>query len=406
MGKRLVLLGGTILFGLYVISNLMGIKYGIHFLSPLIAFISGGMIFYQSFMLQKKTYIRVAGVFMTLALFLWAISDILSFFFHFLLIGKFGYGLTSAFLIMGITLFIFARMRKNNITQMMLDILFVSGCVALFVWVFVFGEGKRHEFMLTKMDWMVFVSLILDLIAVVEMVIYSSSLRRTIMAKHLAIFPVGILIYFISDLAYIYGYYSGTYSDPGILDIFFLLSFLLLGGTKPFTGEMEMEGIQGMGAFLRKSPYWLVLPFGLILLFDGVNYKILFVQVLMTVLYIVLSGYVEKSIFEKKMVTLQEEKNKELEKKVAEKTMELNYMLSVDTVTGLYNARSIAGYLENEMRMLREDEKIVLFYIDLNRYRKIKMLYGNKITDKLLKRNSKKIKAGRRAAGKYGNIFL
>jgi diguanylate cyclase (GGDEF)-like protein len=59
-------------------------------------------------------------------------------------------------------------------------------------------------------------------------------------------------------------------------------------------------------------------------------------------------------------------------------------MVNHDMVTGRKNRRYLLSYLEKEMHHLTDQETIVLFYIDLNRFKMISTMYGHCIGDGIL----------------------
>lgn len=85
------------------------------------------------------------------------------------------------------------------------------------------------------------------------------------------------------------------------------------------------------------------------------------------------------------------EHSSELEIKVKERTEELEeknrvlqHLLDQDFVTGLKNRRYLLKHLEKMIASRKEQETIVLLYLDINRFKMISTMYGQYIGDMLL----------------------
>ena len=66
--------------------------------------------------------------------------------------------------------------------------------------------------------------------------------------------------------------------------------------------------------------------------------------------------------------------------------------MNTDIVTGLYNRRYLENYLERSIRMIERDERVYLIYIDQNKYKSIKSIYGKYSAEKILAESGKRIR--------------
>lgn len=139
-----------------------------------------------------------------------------------------------------------------------------------------------------------------------------------------------------------------------------------------------------------KEAIILIVPF-LILVFkkDQTNYAI---QLMISILiYYVLSNYAQKSILQEELLRLERNNVSELEEKVEERTKEIVRVMNTDIVTGLFNRRYFEEDLSRACELLGVNESIGLLYIDINKYKSIKAMYGKYKSEALLKEVGKRI---------------
>lgn len=74
-----------------------------------------------------------------------------------------------------------------------------------------------------------------------------------------------------------------------------------------------------------------------------------------------------------------------------ERTQEIIKVMNTDVITGLKNRRYLEEYLEKEIRTIDRDEKIYLLYIDQNKYKSVKSIYGKYMAERVLEEVGKRI---------------
>lgn len=98
--------------------------------------------------------------------------------------------------------------------------------------------------------------------------------------------------------------------------------------------------------------------------------------------------------------------NEKLESKVKERTLELKQLAIRDSLTNLYNHKTVIEKLENEVMSSEEEGRsLVVLMIDLDYFKKVNDLYGHQIGDKVLRKVSDTIKISLRdkdIVGRYG----
>ncbi len=90
---------------------------------------------------------------------------------------------------------------------------------------------------------------------------------------------------------------------------------------------------------------------------------------------------------------------KDRTEELLQKNDELERMVNTDDITGLYNRRYISRYLEESIKSLKENETILLLYIDVNRFKMITNMFGHKTGDRILREIGEKLKG----LEQYGN---
>ncbi len=106
-------------------------------------------------------------------------------------------------------------------------------------------------------------------------------------------------------------------------------------------------------------------------------------------LYFIFTNYTQNSIHRDELLQKQKEHVIELEQRVEERTAEIVRIMSTDIITGLKNRRYLEEYLERkiheiEIQKIDSNEKIYLLYIDQNKYKSMKSIYGRYVIEKAL----------------------
>lgn len=116
---------------------------------------------------------------------------------------------------------------------------------------------------------------------------------------------------------------------------------------------------------------------------NQIQYVLLLVVSLL--IYFVLISYTQKSIFQEKLLEIERNNVSTLEKQVEERTDEIIRILNTEYVTGLYSRRYFESRLSELIKVISGEEKLALLYIDQNKSKAIKYLYGKETAENLLK---------------------
>ena len=97
-------------------------------------------------------------------------------------------------------------------------------------------------------------------------------------------------------------------------------------------------------------------------------------------------------LYAKKYKSFIQNMNTKLESEVSEKTKELHHIANHDSLTGLPNRLLFLDRLEQSIKHAkRNNKKISVLFLDLDRFKEVNDTYGHEFGDKLLKVVSKKI---------------
>lgn len=397
------IIGQTIfflLYGVYFLTTLFVSDFLGYILSPVVVFMATYFIFIEYCHKAPTKYLKLSGVFLSAAVFSWGIGDLLLAVDYFLkidgnilgIISDYIYGFTNIFLLIVVTRFLISRLRTLDHSLAMLNLFIVTSCVIILIWI-IFFDKKIENIVLLTYNIFEFFILIMNFIIFIEIAVYLASIRRKKIPFTFVIFPLGVMVFVITDMVYYYLYFYSEYVINSVIDAVFVLSFVLFvkglaGGIKNYE-DFDLEESDS----LFHNSYWAILFPLLIVIFDGFNFQALTFMLLMLTLYFLVSGYIQKGIYKQELINYQEELNRSLEERIEERTKELNFIVKTHRITGLFNAGYFLGRLENTINTLDENEKVMLLSIEIDRYRSMKMIYGDSVTQILLKKIAEKMKS-------------
>jgi len=310
------------------------------------------------------------------------------------------YSLTNLFLALGLTIYGFVILRKWNIIQMILDSLIITYLLLMLIWFFFF-DTRIEKFMEVQGDPLSFGSIALDVLIITWLVIWYVAVRAGNIPNHIRVASIGALLYAVVDLVYYYQYFYDIYSANSILDGFYMISLVLFA----VSGMMKIKLIDaddGQGVFnvgQRNRSLYLLLAPSLLIIFKGIDVNQLLILVSVILFHSIISSYVQTNIFKEEELRNEKKLNNELEKMVQLRTKELEdsnralqQLIDQDYTTGLYNRRYLLSYLDNMIKILDQEKRIVLLYIDMNRYKMINTMFGNDISDRILAELANRLK--------------
>lgn len=396
MEKKILLSGLALIYAIYgyaIVTNNNAIG---DVFSPVIMLLATGSVFRGYVLEQKDRQLKMTGLFLSLAVFMWFLCDfsweIQTLILHIdpenNLLTLYGYSITNLFLFITILFSAWNDLKKMSKIQAFLDTAMVSAYMAVLLWLFVFEQNTEKAGQLLS-DPIAMASVIMDLIIYAWINVWSFSTRMLNPPPYKRILVTGGLIFVITDFIYWYVYFYTSYVPNSWIDGAYVLGFTLMAASayarrkkKSHTPDDKKSKV--MNYKLGFDILILLVPIAVFIFKRSqIQYFILLVVILL--IYFVLINYAQKSSFQGKLLELEKKHVLELEKKVEERTEEIRHILNTDPVTGLYSRRYFETFLTETMNDIHTDESVAVLYIDQNKSKAIKNLYGKEVTEKLLK---------------------
>ncbi|MDF2485112.1 MAG: diguanylate cyclase [Herbinix sp.] len=390
----------VILFLAYLIAIFLKSDFWGNILSPMVTLLTFYEVYRAFFLDREPRHKNLAGLILAASILVWGMSDILwavtEMGFHsdpeesFLV--TFGYFLTNIFLVISLSMYGISEFRKWNIMQVALDTVVNVFFVIELIWIF-FLDRRMMNLIELQTDYISLVSIISDIIMLIWIVIWFMSFRNGKLPRFIKFMAAGVLLYAITDLIYYYQYFYSEYDPNTLIDSVYVLSFLLIAIAGILRSSTAIGGVTTKNFNIgnkRKGYYLLIMP-ALVLIFKGFVALELLHFIFVILMYHLISNYIQINIIKNAQLEKEMELNSILELKVRERTEELlqkniilEDMVNHDLVTGLKNRRYLLAYLDNEIKLLKDKETMILLYIDLNRFKMISTMFGHYIGECIL----------------------
>jgi len=376
-------------FGAAVVkSNFFG-----NILSPIVTFIAAYYVFKGYYVEEKNKILRTSGLFLALSIFnsavwdfIWAVEAII------LKINPeqvstivSGYSLTNVLLLCSLIIGGYHQFKKWNGTQVLIDTVAITICTMTLVWVIFFNKDMQNA-ILMKSDWIFMVCVFVDFLIFIWVASLFVSIRKGKIPLYLRITAVSYILYIIFDIIYYYQYFYRLYEPNSLLDAAYVTAFgiMAIGSTIKVKTQHKIERSEYMNSGKNKKGLLLLISPIILIIFKGVQLEYLLLMLVVITFYYIQSNHVQTNIHKEELLKNEKQLNLRLERKVQERTKELNDLLNKDVVTGLHSRRYFLQQLDNNINNLKNDENIILFYIDLNKYKMLKTMFGNFIGEKVL----------------------
>jgi len=350
---------------------------------------------------EKNKLLKISGLFLALFIFTWFLSDFMwgfsAMILHIdpgnILLITYGYSLANLFLVMSLMVSGYFQIRSWSRMQILLDTMMVVISTTVLIWVFVF-EQKIERAAILLSDPVSMFSLVTDIMIYTWITIWFFSVRNRNISLAVKISATGGIVFVVTDIIYYYVYFYQTYEPNSLLDGGYIIAFALMGmggwiklKKSDEIKNSEVEQQTGLIRF-RKELFFLAVPL-LLLVFKGTQAPSLLFLVTSIMLYFIFTNYTQNSIHRDELLQKQKEHVIELEQRVEERTAEIVRIMSTDIITGLKNRRYLEEYLERkiqeiEIQEIESNEKIYLLYIDQNKYKSMKSIYGRYVIEKSL----------------------
>lgn len=363
-------------------------------LSPVIMLGVSGIIFYgYVYRLQNRMF-RGFGWLLFLAVFSWAICDIWwgiqSLILHQNpdrnLITAYGYSLTNLFLFLAILSSGYQDFKKMNKIQAMLDTLIVAVCMAVVLWLFVLDQDSGRAARLLS-DPVAMSALLMDLLIYGWINVWSFSTRQIRPPFFHRVIVTGGLLYVVIDAIYYYIYFYQNYEANSWIDGIYMISFLVLASSvyykyQPWAKEYHERVNQRSCFKVGIEILILIAPISVFIFKrDQLQYFILLIVALL--IYYILISYTQKASFQERLLALEKKNVEYLEDTIQQRTAEIARLLDRDYITGMYSRRYFDSMLSSTILEVGGHHQIGVIYIDQNKSKAIKHLYGKEVAETL-----------------------
>lgn len=372
------------------------------------------VIIFQNYLIKsnKRMYVRYAWLLMGLASLAWCMADlswaVVKLFFKidadsnsFITLM---YLFPNIFLFAACVVFLLYHVRRWNLVQLILDVSAVCASGFLIIWVLVFNSSYELFYIIVKDGVISVASILIDSLIIAGAAVWWLSIRTGKPPVFIKIIFLGLMCFSLNDLYYYYLYFNNAYIPNSIMDVVYILSFMLIGLGAAYevsfneTNIYADEKIRNNNIGSRHNVVVLLLCPSLIIIAEGISSIHLIRALFIIVIYEVISSQIQEAIKNRNLFQGQRDLNKVLEKRIAERTheikkinekllaknKELAFLSNQDLVTRLYNRRYFINMINKKIDKILPQQTIAVLFVDMDRFKTINDTYGHDIGDKVL----------------------
>jgi len=386
---------GIVIF-IFTISTITTNDFIGDILSPIMYFAITFYVFNAYVIKQRIKKLRAFGILLSLAILIWAVCELWWGIQTLILdidpfknpITIYGYYITNLMIFLSIAISGYYDLKRMNKVQSILDTIIVALCMAVLLWLFVFQKDEA-KIALLKDDLFSMSALILDVIIFAWIVIWTFSNRYIKPPRYHKIIVFAGFIYVISDMIYYYEYFYEDYLPNSWVDGLYMLGFLFIAYSayeKNKNKSVTEHSVNETPAYFRLWIEIIILLIPVIIFIFKTSEMEYFVFIVIALLiYYILINLLQKSVFQAKLLEIEKENIKKLEEKIEKRKQEIIHLSNIDYISGLYNRRYFEELLLNSAKSLERGKKIALIYVNQNKSKSIKHLYGKEIYEELIR---------------------
>ena len=358
---------------------------------------------YKGFLLKTQDrLLKISGIFFTLCIGTWVIFNIILWFQYLMNPGApvsaqlISYACFFSGLFLAISLLYSAYFKFNswNRMQILLDTIVVLLSVMVIIWVF-FLKRDVNKTLLFLNQPSVIISIVINILIFSWTIIWFLSEREDQAPLYIYLSAGGGITFAIMNLLSYYLNFLKIDSFFEFMNMGYVIAFSFMGASG-FLGYSEYGQTQWnelrkiTRRKFRKEILILLVPASLII-HTGIQALPVIFIVTVIMFYFVFTNYTQNNILRDELLKKETSYIHELEDRVEEKTHEIITIMNTDVITGLKNRRYFEEYSDELIKTVKRTEKIVLLYIDQNKYKSMKSMYGKYIAEQTLKKVGNRI---------------
>ena len=370
----------------------------VDFLSPVLDFICFLPVLLGYGRKESHKELRYAGNLLAAAILFWMLCDLtwalMAHVFHndalFYATLENVYSLSNLLILLSLLISFYVEMRKVNKIQALVDSMMVTISIAALIWVFLFHRDMARAAVL-ETNWIAMSSLFIDVMIIAWSFIWYFSIRTPRSALYHQLNFLGEVLFAITDISYYYVYFYKAYISNSLINGGYAVAFVLLaisGVLRMKDSERTVPNIdwkrKGGQIWIRKEFFFLAVPI-IIFIVEGSQSRIFFALVFAIMFYLLLTNYIQENIYKDMLLAREKKHVAELEARVEERTAQIYKAMTSDVVTGMKNRLYLEEKLSKMSAELKENEKIFILYVDLNKYKGLKSVYGKYTAECILR---------------------
>ena len=402
MTKRTFLILTAALLTAMVSLLLSGITksyYLMSFLAPFGAILAAGILIISGIKQTRAKLIRLSFLIYAVAALLWGISDILRYIivfsgyelrsFTFL---YFTYSLVGTCIISALAVYVITQFSKWNIIQLVIDVITSIVITLIFIWIVYLNKNYTPVRDLLQAGY--FVSGITDLLICITVFTCYLSVRDGTPPAFIRIMSYGASLYALVNLTFFYTFLHGMYTISAYMTALHIvalniIAFGALWRTYTSTDKFNPTSLNNEGTRIRFAHLFILPAITILIKTTGLidinlTIKDVLTFIILIAVYRFLSRYVQLSVEYNKLLKREQNTNKRLEQQVADQIKELTFLANQDTLTTLFNRRHFIGCLQESIGSKRNDEKLAVLLIDIDRFKTINDHFGHDVGDSIL----------------------
>jgi len=316
------------------------------------------------------------------------------------------YAIPNVMLVMATLIYLSTLKNIFNSIQLFVDFLAIGSVWLIAIFITYFHYDVEILLHTNPVYLATFLCALLDLVILMSIAIIVISVNIKTVNSATKLIIIGVSTYAIIDFVYSYLFFKQLYFPFTLVDAIYIFAFLILaiGGLFEYSLP-SLEQIQVHPnsedhknlAKLAKTFIMIIAP-ALVVMSKTSHQNEIFLILVIIITYEVVTEFIQ--IHFKKSVVLENQKktNLFLEQQVTlrtaelfQKNVELETISRTDSITELYNRRFFMTELILMMNEVKGNETIVLFFIDLDKFKSINDVYGHLVGDKVLIEISKRM---------------